>query len=169
MAELLLLTAIVTLVILAIRRSESVVLDSPLIIRRPGQYHITLAPQLDRAQTFIEHIAGQFAGSGCPVRDVSTQYFEVHDATMFAQGERGYLLAVAVRGGMLYFQAINPQPLLRDADSHFKTLCEFSEAVLQQLPLPELADGQGVDELSGAVEAAAGQLNIAVKVLQAAG
>lgn len=167
MGELLLLTTIITLVILAIRRGKPVALDNPLIIQRPGQYHITLAPQLSRAQTFIENIARQFVELGCQAGDAPTQYFEVRDPAVCAQGERCYLLAAALRGGMLYFQAINPQPLLRDADSHLKTLREFSEAVLERLPLPEHADGQGGDKLGDAVAAAADQMNIVVKVLQA--
>ena len=66
MVELFLLTLLVTLVVLVIRRGKPVVLDNPLIIQRPGQYHITLAPQLDRAQTFIEQISARFALSHPP-------------------------------------------------------------------------------------------------------
>src|SRR4030067_2187277 len=61
MGELLLLITIVTRVVLAIRRGSPVAVDNPVIIHRRGQYHITLAPQLNRAQTFTEQIAGQFA------------------------------------------------------------------------------------------------------------
>ena len=50
MGESLLLITIVALVVLAIRRGKPVVLDNPVIIHRRGQYHITLAPQLNRAQ-----------------------------------------------------------------------------------------------------------------------
>lgn len=35
-------------------------LDNPVIIQRPGQYRITLAQQLNRAQNFFEQIVRQF-------------------------------------------------------------------------------------------------------------
>ncbi len=165
MGESLLLITIITLVVLTIRRARPVILENPVIIQRPGQYHITLAPQLNRAQNFIEQIAGKFAQSHSPHGDVPGQYFEVRDPNVIARGESCYLLAVAVRGGMLYFQAINPQPLLRDADSHYKTLRKYSEAVLELHPLSEPVDEQGAEKLSGAVDTIASQMKIAVKVL----
>jgi hypothetical protein len=165
MGESLLVITLITLVVLTIRRARPVVLENPVIIQRPGQYHITLAPQLNRAQTFIEQIAKQFTQLHPPESDLPTQYFEVRDPKVFSQGESSYLLAIALRGGMLYFQAVNPKPLLRDADSHYKTLREFSESVLQHHPLSEPADELGAEKLSGAVETVAGQLKIAVKIL----
>ena len=115
--ELFLLILLVTIILWSIRSGKSVVLDEPIIIHRPGQYHITLAPQLKRAQTFIEQIAKQFALSPAPPGDLPSLYFEVRDPQVFAEGQTCYLLAVAWRGGMLYFQAINPQPLRADADT----------------------------------------------------
>ena len=208
MGESLLLITLITLVVLTIRRARPVILENPVIIQRPGQYHITLAPQLNRAQTFIEQIAKQFtqlhppnghgsnatpdnetrharfplpnplpqAGEGANESlrevfvkgDLPTQYFEVRDPKVFSQGESSYLLAIALRGGVLYFQAVNPKPLLRDADSHYKTLREFSESVLQHHPLLEPADELGAEKLRAAVDTIAGQLKIAVKVLQTA-
>ena len=130
MGETLLVLTLVTLIVLTIRRAKPVILDNPVIIQRPGQYHITLAPQLNRAQTFLEQIAKQFIQLHPPEGDLPTQYFEVRDPKVFSQGESCYLLAIALRGGMLYFQAINPQPLIHDADSHYKTLHEFSEEIV---------------------------------------
>lgn len=167
MGETLLVLTLVTLVVLTIRRAKPVVLDNPVIIQRSGQYHITLAPQLNRAQTFIEQIAKQFTQLHSPESDLPTQYFEVRDPGVFAQGESCYLLAISLRGGVLYFQAINPQPLLHDADSHYKTLREFSGAVLHHHPLSESADELWMEKLRGAVDTIAGQLKIAVKILQA--
>jgi hypothetical protein len=168
MGESLLLITLITLVVLTIRRARPVILENPVIIQRPGQYHITLAPQLNRAQTFIEQIAKQFTQLHPPESDLPTQYFEVRDPKVFSQGESSYLLAIALRGGVLYFQAVNPKPLLRDADSHYKTLREFSESVLQHHPLLEPTDELGAEKLRAAVDTIAGQLKIAVKVLQTA-
>ena len=167
MGETLLVLTLVTLIVLTIRRAKPVILDNPVIIQRPGQYHITLAPQLNRAQTFLEQIAKQFIQLHPPEGDLPTQYFEVRDPKVFSQGESCYLLAIALRGGMLYFQAINPQPLIHDADSHYKTLHEFSEAVLQRHPLSKPADELEAEKLSVAVDMIAGQLKIIVKALQA--
>lgn len=169
MGELLLVITIVTLVVLAIRRGGHVVLDNPVIIHRHGQYHITLAPQLNRAQTFIEQIAMQFMLLHPPQGDLSTQYYEVRDPMVFGRGESAYLLAITLRDGVLYFQAINPQPLIYDADSHYKTLREFSGAVLRQHPLSLPADEQWAEKLRDSIGTIAGQLNINVKEMQAPG
>jgi hypothetical protein len=167
--ESLLLITVITLIVLTIRRARPVVLDSSVVIQRPGQYHIILAPQLNRAQTFIEQIAKQYLLLHPPKGDLPSQYYEVRDPAVFAKGESAYLLAVTLRDGMLYFQAINPQRLLHDADSHLKTMREFSETVLQQHPHLEPADEQWAEKLRDSVDTIAGQLKIAVKALQATG
>jgi len=166
MVELPLLIIIVILIVLAMRRGKRVVLESPVIIQRSGQYHITLAPQLSGAQAFIEKVAEQFTQSHPPARDLPTQYFEVSDPKVFSQGGSSYLLAIALRGGVLYFQAINRQPLLRDTDSQYKSLREFSESVLLHHPLSVPADEKAAEKLCAAVDMIAAQLKISVKVLQ---
>ncbi|MEQ1589455.1 MAG: hypothetical protein ABL902_03775, partial [Gallionella sp.] len=77
-----------------------------------------------------------------------------------------YLLAVALRGGMLYFQAINPQPLLYDADSHLKNVREFSDKVMALHPLAGTSDQKSVENLEAAIEAAASQLKIEVAAMR---
>jgi hypothetical protein len=165
MGESLLLLTIITLIVLTIRRARPVILENPVIIQRPGQYHITLAPQLNRAQTFIEQIAKQYIQSHPPELDLPTQYFEVRDPKVFSRGQSSYLLAIALRGGMLYFQAVNPKPKQHDADSHYKTLHEFSESVLQHHPFSGPAVQQGAEKLHAIVDKIAAQLVIAVKAL----
>lgn len=167
MAEALLAITILTLVVLTIRRGKPVVLDNSVIIFRPGQYHIVLAPQLNRAQTFIEQIAKRFVQLNSPQGDLPGQYYEIRDPVVFANGESAYLLAITLRDGMLYVQAINPQPLIYDADSHYKTLREFSETVLKQHPLSKPADEQWAEKLRDSIDTIAGQLQITVKALQA--
>jgi len=165
LVELFILVLLITLVVLGIRGGKSAALDKPLIIQSPGRYHFTLAPQLDRAQTFIEQIASQFAEAHPLQGDIPGQYFAVRDPDVLAQEDKFYLLAVSYLGGQLYFQAINPQPLLRDSDSHLKQLREFSEAVLALHPLAYPVDGDEVDKLCKAVDLAARQLNISLKPL----
>jgi len=157
MFEAFFLAALVILVVLAIRPGKTAVFDNPVVIHRPGQYHATLAPQLDRAQNFIEHIARQFTESGLHAGDIATQYFEVH-----AGGQ--YLLAVGFRSGMLYFQAI--MPLSSGADSHYKTLHQFSGQVMVHLPLTTPLGEQDAVILRAAVESAARQLQISCLRLQ---
>ncbi|MDO9054495.1 MAG: hypothetical protein Q7U37_11285 [Gallionella sp.] len=152
MYEALLLAILIALVILLIRKP--VLLDSPLIIQRPGQYHLTLAPQLAHTRNFLELIAGKFGETAPHEGDIATQYFEVRETP--ASG--AYLLAVGFRAGVLYFQAINPQPLLKDADSHYETARSFSEQVMAQLA--PVAGNRDAGSLRAAVEVAAQQLNI---------
>ncbi len=164
MGESLLILTLLTLIYLTIRRGKPVILGNPVIIQRSGQYHITLAPQLNRAQIFIENIVKQF-----PLQtsnEFATQYFEIRDPKVFVQGETFYLLAVAQRGGMLYVQAINPKPLLHDADSHLKNVREFSDKVMALHPLAGTSDAQSVKSLEAAIEAAAGQLKIEVAAMR---
>jgi len=163
--ELFLLVLLVALVVLVIRGGKTATLDKPLIIQSPGRYHITLAPQLEYAQTFIEQIAGQFAKANPLQDDIPSQFFEVRDPEISARPGTSYLLAVSFRGGLLYFQAIIPQPLLRDSDSHLKQVREFSEAVLALHPLVHPTGGEAAEKLRGAAEAAAQLLRISVKFL----
>jgi hypothetical protein len=169
MGESLLLLTIITLIVITIRRARPVILENPVIIQRPGQYHITLAPQLNRAQTFIEQIAKQYIQSHPPERDMPTQHFEVRDPKVFSKGQSSYLLAIAMRDGVLYFQAVNPKPLKHEADSHYKTLHDFSESVLQHHPFSGPADAQGAEKLHTTVDTIAAQLMITVKALPSAG
>jgi hypothetical protein len=163
--ELFLLVLLVALVVLVIRGGKSATLVKPLIIQSPGRYHITLAPQLERAQTLIEQITVLFTQSHPPQQDLPGQFFEVRDPDAPAQQGNCYLLAVSYRDKLLYFQAIMPQPLLSDSDSHLKQAREFSEAVLTLHPLLHPAGSDATAKLRGAVETAAQQLRISVKLL----
>ena len=167
MGESLLLLTLLTIVILAIRRSKPVVLATPLVIERPGQYHITFAPQINQAQTFVEAIARNFSESGSTDGDLPVQYFKVHDAKVAARNESFYLLAVALREGMLYIQAINTTA--SDELGHLRTVREFSEMVLQRHPIVNPSDEASMMKLTAAVESAAAQLNIVVQFLHEAG
>ncbi len=164
LVELFLLVLLIGIVVLVIRGGKPAVQDSPLVIHSPGNYHITLAPQLDHAQTLIGLIAAKFSQSHQPQGDIPTRFFEVRDHNVLSGEGSFYLLAATYRGGLLYFQAIDPQPLLRDSDSHLKQVREFSEAVLALHPLGHPAGGEA-ERLRGAVEMAAQQLKITVKLL----
>lgn len=165
MIDALILIVLLTVVVGAIRGGKSVTLN-PVIIQRPGQYHITLAPQLVGAQTFIEQIAMQFSKLPAQQSEFATQYFAVQAPLLSSRGVDCYLLAVALRGGVLYAQAIT-QPLLRDADSQIKMIKEFSEAVLAQHPYLGATNQRDVKNLVAAIEMVAKESQIKVKVMQA--
>ena len=141
------------------------VLESPITIQRPGQYHIILAPQLNRALTFVEQIAKPYALMHPPQADLPTQYYEIRDPIVFARGESAYLLAVTLRDGMLYFQAVNPEPLLHDSDSHLKTLRDFAEPALAQHPHSTPADQLWEEKLRDTIATTAGRMKIVAKEL----
>ena len=164
MGESLLLLTLITLVVLTIRRSKTVVLDRPLVISRPGKYHITFAPQLNPAQSFIEAIVDQ-AGDVASLADSEVCCYAVHDAKVATDKDKLYLMAVAARGGVVYFQAINPMPVLSDKESHYKTMSEFAAAVLVEQPLSGLSDEQSGRHLRDAVQAAAQDRQIKVEEL----
>lgn len=165
MGESLLLITLVTLVILTIRRSKPVLLDNPLIISRPGQYHITIAPQLNPAQSFLEAIAAQI-GDKSSLSDSAIFCYAVHDAKVATDKDKLYLLALAARGGVIYFQVINPMPVLSDKESHHRTMSEFAQAVLAEQPLKGSADEPSGNRLRAAVQSAALERQIKVEELQ---
>jgi hypothetical protein len=169
MGESLLLITIITLVVLTIRRARPVILERPVTIQRPGEYFITLAPQLNRAQTFIEQIASGFSRDHSMLGDFPSRYYEVRDPKVFAQGADCYLLAVTLRDGLLYFQAASPGKSRNDAVSHLKSIREYSEKILKDHPHTEpvdvLEDVQRGKILDDAVETVAKKLQIGVKVL----
>ena len=99
--ELFLLVLLIALVVLVIRGGKTAALEKPLIIQSPGRYHITLAPDLERVQTFIEEITGQFTQSNPPRQDLPGQFFEIRDPDVPVQQGKCYLLAVSFRGGLL--------------------------------------------------------------------
>ena len=165
MGETLLTLTIITLIVITILKARPVILENPVSIHRPGQFHITLAPQLNQAQSFVEQIAKQFIESYHPKGDLPTQYFEVRDPKVYSKGQKSYLLAISLRGGELYFQAANPNASKQEVGSHYKTLREYSESVLQHYPLSGSADESGIESLRSTVEEIAAPLQINVEVL----
>ncbi|TAJ79802.1 MAG: hypothetical protein EPO42_05565 [Gallionellaceae bacterium] len=132
MIELTILT-IVTLTVLALMRpGKTPPLDNPLIIERPGKYHMTLAPQLNLAQTLIEDIAKRLVAPDDALQESATLCFEVRDKEVAAHGKDVYQLAVTRRNGMLYFQAISSRAGYAQDRAH--DLIEFAKTVLANIP-----------------------------------
>ncbi len=129
MIETLTIITLSVLFLIFFRPGKTPPLNNPLIIERPGQYHMTLMPQLNLAQPFIEAIAKQI-GTISDAEYSNTQYFEVWDKQVTAHGHDCYMLAITQCNGMLYFQAASPQSA--DPSSHKRTMQEFADAVLER-------------------------------------
>lgn len=166
MIEITLATIIITIIlVLTLRNTKRAVLENPLILNRTGQYHATLAPKLNIAQTFIEAIAKQIPGSRDAVQNSSTQCFEVRDPEAAAIGQELYLLAITMRHGLLYFQAIVPRPLINDQDSHFNMLMESAHNTLESIPTTGGTHKEGDEYIIVAADTAAQKLSIDIKQL----
>ena len=126
MLETLTLITLSVILLIIFRPGKTPPLNNPLVIERAGAYHITLAPQLNLAQPFIEAIAKELSHSPV-VGHSAPQYFEVDDAQAKAHGHKAYLLAVTRRNGMSYFQATAPHP---ENPDYLRTIKEFSGDVL---------------------------------------
>jgi hypothetical protein len=149
MIELTILALVLLIVVFFVKPGRTPPLQDPLIIDRAGKYHITLAPQLNLAQAYIENIAQQLDKIGCSPLNSSTIYFEVRDSNVIAHGRDFYLLAITQRNGKLYFQAISshagfPQDRLNE-------LKEFAKAVLINIT----ANGGDSEELNQLIVSAA--------------
>lgn len=165
MIEFFILTILTLLVIAIIRPGKTPPLDNPLIIERPGEHHMTLAPQLNLAQPLLEAISKEIRAQGQVHKNCATQCFEVRDKQVKPHGQDFYLLAITLRNGMLYFQAIAPRPLVRDSDSHFNMLMEFSHAVLANVPAPDAYNTEGCEEIAAATNIAAQKFQANIKHL----
>lgn len=166
MIEITLATIIITIiVVLTLRNTKRAVLESPLILNRTGQYQAILAPKLNIAQTFIETIAQQIPSPRDEGQSSSTQCFEVRDPEAAAIDQELYLLAITMRHGLLYFQAIVPRPLTSDQDSHFNMLMESAHNALASIPATgDISTSTKVDEyIIAAANTAAQKLGIDIK------
>ena len=124
------------------------------MIQRPGQYHITLAPQLNQAQSFIESIAKRFAELHSAARRFAHAVFRSARSQGVCEGRELLFAGSRIARRDLYFQAVNPN-CSKKRTATTRTLHEFSEAVLQNHPLSGSEDEQGAEKLCGAVEAVA--------------
>lgn len=166
MVELFLLIIVIIVAIILIRPGKAHQLEAPIIVQC-GQYHITAAPQLNGALPFIEYMAKRIITSADIKHHNSTLCFEVHDPALITPDQRCYLLAITQRNSKLYCQAITPSPLLRDKDSHFNKLMEFSRAVMASIPA-EKSDNLALNnQIIIAASSAAHDQNISIKQLTA--
>lgn len=160
MIELIILTTVTLVALSLIRPGKTPPLDNPLIIERPGQYHMTLAPQLNLAQPLIEDIVKRLRASGDLANNSSTLCFEVRDKDVTAHGKDFYLLATTQRNGMLYFQAIASQAGF--PKDRINTLLEFANAVLANIPGTSAPDKELNERIVAATHDAAQPRSIGI-------
>jgi len=132
MIETITLITLSLLLMSILRPGKTPPLDNPLVIERPGRYHMTLAPQINLAQPFIEAVDKQLGSVNDANQYSATQFFEVRDNQVTAHGHDCYLLAITQRNGMRYFQATSP--LNGSQSNSHKTISEFAEKVLARFP-----------------------------------
>jgi hypothetical protein len=150
MIEMLTLITLATVFLLLFRPGKTPPLNNPLVIQRPGQYHMTLAPQINLAQPFIESIAKRLGDPSVLAPNSATLCFEVRDKEVTAHGQDSYLLAITQRNGMLYFQAAASE------------IAAFADKVLADIPRSGAEDETLNGHIVAEANAAAQQRGIAL-------
>jgi len=130
MIETLTLITLCILYLVFFRPGKTPPLSNPLVINRPGKYHVTLAPHLNLAQPFVEAIAQQLIESTDRSGNSETQFFRVTDKHVTSHGHDTYLLAITQRDGLLLFQAAAPAV----GTDHLHTISEFAKVALEKFP-----------------------------------
>jgi len=158
MIESLTIITLCVLYLVFFRPGKTPPLNNPLVIDRPGKYHMTLAPHLNLAQPFVEAVAKQLIDGTKQSGDSNSLYFDAVDKHVTSHGHDNYLLAITQRGGILYFQAAAP---VADA-SHLQTIREYAQSVLEKFPATAEADATNNQKITSAVQQIAGAKQIDV-------
>ena len=160
MIETATLITLCMLYLIFFRPGKTPPLENPLVIERAGQYHLTLEPRLNLAQTFIELIIVQLGTLS--EQNTATMCFEVRDKQVIAHGYDFYLLAITRRNGLWFFQAV--RPISGEPSSQFKTVSEFSSELLARYPLESEAMSDG-ESIVAAVQSVAQSRGVQVKLI----
>ena len=148
------ITAIILLItfILIGRLTKPRQLEKPVVIARSGNYHVTLAPRLNLAITFIERIAHCYRAQSASSGDSATLCLAVSDPSLKRYAIKTYLLAITLRQGILYFQAMQP---IGNSDKPYRQLVEFAQTALKNIPLADMPHARQDEHLIAAAEQAA--------------
>ncbi len=113
MIETLTITSLCLLYLIFFRPGKTPKLENPLVIERTGLYRITLAPQLNLAQPFIEVIAKRLRDAhAVPVGETAC-VFEVRDKHVAPKGFDYYVLTIKQQNGLLCFEVAPPQTVIQ--------------------------------------------------------
>jgi hypothetical protein len=163
MIEITTITILLITFILIGRRTKPMQLERPVVISRGGNYHVTLAPKINLAISFIERIAHNYRAQPALSGDSTTLCLEVSDLSLKRYGIESYLLAITLRNDILYFQAMQ---LVDNGSSSFRQLHDFAELTLKDMPLTMEHQSQQDERISAAAEQAASGHDISIQLLQ---
>ena len=153
MIETLTIITLSVLFLIFFRPGKTPPLNSSLVIERPGQYHMTLAPQLNLAQPFIEDVVKLISAQDFQAQFSMTQYFMVQDKQVTAHGQDSYLLAITLRNGTLYVQASSPKS--GDSNNFRDIISESANSVLARFPSTGLHNSAADECIVAAAQEAA--------------
>lgn len=162
MIEITTITLLVITFIILGRLTKPRQLERPVVIARSGNYHVTLAPRLNLAITLIERIAHSYRAQPALSGDSTTLCLAVNDPSLRRYAIESYLLAITLKHGMLYFQAMQPAP---NGDNPYRQLGEFAEAALKNIPPADVPQAQQDERLLAAAEQAAAGHDISIRRL----
>lgn len=161
MIETITLITLCVLYLVFFRPGKTPPLRNPLVIDRPGKYHVTLAPRLNLAQPFVEAIAHQLLDDTERSGDSRTQFFNVTDKHVTSHGHDNYLLAITQRDKILFFQAAAPAA----ESERLKTISAFAQSVLARFPASEEPDAEIDQKIINTAQQVAHTKNIEVAQL----
>ena len=161
MIESLTIITLCVLYLVFFRPGKTPPLNNPLVIDRPGKYHVTLAPNINLALPFVEAIAKELIYADSRSGDSDTQHFNVIDKHVNAHGHENYLMAITQRNGILSFQASAP---VGDQD-HYQTIYEFAQNVLKRFPLAGEPDTTIAQKIISSAQQVAGTKRINITQL----
>ena len=163
MIETITIITLSVLFLIFFRPGKTPPLDNPLVIERPGNYHMTLAPQLNLAQPFIEAIAKQIGISRYASEYSSMQCFEVSDKSVTSHGQKSFLLTITLLNGMLYFHAASPRSGELTSDN--PEIRKFNKSVIERIHVTGGHSSQLDDLIVNATLEVAQKRNVQAKQL----
>ncbi len=95
-------------ILIVVGRGKILPSEKVLVIERPGQYRMVLAPGLNLAQAFIEQLARQLAQHAKDYPEGLSCGFEIRDKHVATAKQPFYLLTLSARAGALYVEAKYP-------------------------------------------------------------
>lgn len=158
MLETLTIITLSVLFLIFFRPGKTEPLKSPLVISRGGQFHAVLAPMLNLAQPLLEDISRDFTEQDRQLGNTGTHYYKVTDKEVKAHGKNHYLLAITLRGGELYFQAVAPHA----ESSEIEILRDFSDPILARHPAEAARSEPAEAALARAIETATAARGISI-------
>ena len=114
-------------------------LDNPLVIERPGQYKIRLAPKLNLVLPFVESIAGRIAPTDEMKICQSVKFFAIRDQQIAENQNAVYFLVLTFQHGMLDIQAVRPSQSMKS--SYIDWIMQLTEDTIIKLPIESKYSG----------------------------